>query len=182
VADSNSQFMTSDRKVYTTVVELDGDNQDSRLRSRMAASVTIQVDTLPNVLKVPLQAVRRDRSVHYVWKVTGSDAVPVVVQTGKHNSDHVVITEGLAEGDTVLLAPPADAQEPKFPQPDLPTPAPQQDSGKADGSKPDGSKPDGGKADGGKSGDGQGRNGGRGPGGPRKKLTEMTPEELQTFK
>src|SRR5262249_26774254 len=131
------------------------------------------------------------------WKVTGSDAVPVVVQTGKHNSDHVVITEGLAEGDTVLLAPPADAQEPKFPQPDLPTPAPQQDSGKVDGSKPDGSKPDGskpdgskpdgskpdgGKADGGKSGDGQGRNGGRGPGGPRKKLTEMTPEELQTFK
>src|SRR5262249_42239330 len=174
VADSNSQFMTSDRKVYTTVVELDGDNQDARLRSRMAASVTIQVDTLPNVLKVPLQAVRRDRSVHYVWKVTGSDAVPTVVQTGKHNSDHVEITAGLADGDTVLLAPPADAQEPKFPQPELPTPAPvpQQDGGKADG-KPDGGKLDGSKLDGSKIGDGQGRNGGRGPGGPRKKLTEM---------
>ena len=191
VADSNSNYMTSDRKVYSTVVELDGDNQDSRLRSRMAASVTIQVDTVPSVLKVPLQAVRRDRSVHYVWKVTGSDAVPVVVQTGKHNSDQVIITEGLAEGDTVLLAPPADAQEPKFPQPELPAPA------------PDGSKTDGGKASDGKSGDskagdgkagdlapadgpgrrdGQGRNGGRGPGGPRKKLTEMSPEELQTFK
>jgi RND family efflux transporter MFP subunit len=197
VADSNSQYMTSDRKVYTTVVELDGDNLDARLRSRMAASVTIQVDTITNVLKVPLQAVRRDRSVHYVWKLTGSDAVPVVVQTGKHNSDHVIITEGLAEGDTVLLAPPADAQEPKFQQPDLPTPAPQQDSGaaadggkpgsgkkdgsKAEGSKADGGKTDGGKTDGGKT-DGQGRTSGHGPGGPRKKLTEMSPEELQTFK
>jgi RND family efflux transporter MFP subunit len=193
VADSNSNYMTSDRKVYTTVVELDGDNRDARLRSRMAASVTIQVDTLADVLRVPLQAVRRDRSVHYVWKVTGSNAVPVVVQTGKHNSDHVVITDGLAEGDTVLLAPPQDSQEPKFSQPDLPAPPPLQDAGgaanggkadaKADGNKPDAGKPDGSKIGDQAGADGSGRRGGgRVPGGPRKKLTEMDAGELQKFK
>ena len=131
VADSNSGWMTSDRKVYTTVVELDSDNQDARLRSRMAASVTIQVETIANVLPVPLQAVRRDRSVHYVWKQTKEGPVATVVEPGRNNSERVAITKGVVEGDVIHIVPPQGVQEPKFEQPIMPVPAPLKDEGKA---------------------------------------------------
>ena len=183
VADSNSNWMTSDRKVYTTIVELDGDNPDTRLRSRMAASVTIQVDTIPGVLPVPLQAVRRVGSVNYVWKKTPNGPAAEVVQIGHHNTERVEVTKGVAEGDLVYLVPPAGVQEPKFEQPALPPLPPLKDQRDAkDQQDPTGD--DRVRTD----GDGQ-RRGGPGKGGSRgmgpgmmKKLTEMTPAELAEFK
>jgi multidrug resistance efflux pump len=183
-ADSNSGWMTSDRKVYTTVVAIDGENPDSELKSRMAASVTILVDELHDVLAVPLQAVRRDRSVNYVWKQTPDGPQAVVVGVGRHNAEHVVIGHGLAEGDVVYLTQPPGAQPPNLAQPEVPMPAldappPAAATGANAG---DGTEPGGDRR--GRGGPGPG-NGGRGP---RmgifgsKKLAEMTPEELGEFK
>lgn len=122
VADSNSGWMTSDRKVYTTIIELDGDNPDSSLRSRMAAAVTILVDELKDVLTVPLQAVRRDRSVNYVWKHTDQGPVAIPVEVGRHNAEQVAIQQGLAAGERIYLTPPTGASPPQFPQPEVPAP------------------------------------------------------------
>jgi multidrug resistance efflux pump len=171
VADSNSGWMTSDRKVYTTVVELDSDNPDGRLRSRMAANVTIMVDTIKSTLPIPLQAVFRDRAVNYVWKETAGGPVAAQIQVGKQNTERVEILQGVAEGDLLHLTPPAGRQAPKFEQPTMPTPAPLKDNGAADAP--------------GASANGQGPN--RRPGGgmgafARKKLAEMTPEELTQYK
>lgn len=180
VADSNSGWMTSDRKVYTTMVELDGDNAGGRLRSRMAAAVTIQVGTVKDVLPVPSNAVRRDRSVHYVWKKTANGPVATVVEIGQHNSERVAITQGVAEGDVLLLTKPTGVQEPKFEQPalpkvDLPTPAtvaPPAGVAPAVGS-------DAPAGDGPPRGDRGNRRGG-GPGN-RKKILEMTAEERTEY-
>ena len=183
VADSNSGWMTSDRKVYTTVVELDSDNQDARLRSRMAASVTTQVETIANVLPVPLQAVRRDRSVHYVWKQTKEGPVATVVEPGRNNSERVAITKGVVEGDVIHIVPPQGVQEPKFEQPVLPVPAPLKDEGKAnptastEGNRGDAAANGGGRGN----GAGGGRSGSRGGMGSQKKIGEMTPEELTAY-
>lgn len=186
-ADSNSGWMSSDRKVYTTVVELDSDNEDGSLRSRMAATVTINVQTIENTLPVPLQAVRRDRSVNYVWQKTAKGPLAVAIEVGQHNSEQVEITKGLAEGDEIYLTPPVGAQEPKFEQPVLPEAAPQpassgtptgQPTAAAGGGDAPGVAPANGNRQGGpggQSGQGGGRNGGM----SRKKLAEMTPEELQ---
>ena len=121
-ADSNSGWLSSDRKVYSTTVVLDGENPNSELRSRMAAEVTILVDELEDVLAVPQQAVRRDRSVNYIWKQTESGPVATPVEVGEHNNEHVVIESGIVAGDQVYLAPPAGAQPPDLPQPDVPMP------------------------------------------------------------
>ncbi|MBX3465221.1 MAG: efflux RND transporter periplasmic adaptor subunit, partial [Planctomycetes bacterium] len=123
-ADSNSGWMSSDRKVYTTIVELDGENRDAALRSRMAASVTINVDTIPGTLPVPLQAVRRDRSINYVWLQQGDRPVARRVDVGRHNAEQVEIVRGLAEGDVIHLTVPTGVTEPQFEQPALPEPAP----------------------------------------------------------
>jgi multidrug resistance efflux pump len=184
-ADSNSGWMTSDRKVYTTIVELDSDNPAAQLRSRMAASVTIVVETVEKTLPVPLQAVRRDRSVNYIWRQTPSGPTAITVEVGRHNAEQVEIRQGLAEGDAIYLVPPAGVAEPKFEQPAVPTLEPTKDQGPAARGAGDGG--DSLRADGGERTDRPDRgpgNGRRGPGmgATSKKLTEMTAEELTQFR
>lgn len=188
VADSNSGWMSTDRKVYTTIVELDGENPDARIRSRMAAAVTIVIDTVKDTLPVPLQAVRRDRSINYVWKQTPEGPKAVPVKVGRQSTERVEITEGLAAGDQLWLVVPSDAQEPKFPQPEAPTPAPVQ-QGAADPARAEAPPKTAGNTT-----NGAGATPGAAPGAPgaggnrrggmfgSKKLAEMTPEELEQFK
>ncbi|MBL8752313.1 MAG: efflux RND transporter periplasmic adaptor subunit [Planctomycetes bacterium] len=180
VADSNSGWMSSDRKVYTTVVELDSDNPDGRLRSRMAANVTIMVDTLRNTLPVPLQAVYRDRMVNFVWKQTGDGPKAVKVKVGRMNTEKVEALEGVQPGDVLLMTPPAGVTAPNFEQPAVPEAAPLKEPVKpaANGST---DAPGGGD---GTRGNRPGRTPGQGGpgGGMRKKFAEMTPEELAEAK
>jgi hypothetical protein len=185
VADSNSGFMSSDRKVYTTVVELDSDNPDGRLRSRMAANVIIMVDTLKDTLPVPLQTVFRDRSVNFVWKQTADGPQHAKVKVGRMNSEKVELLDGVAPGDVLLLTAPAGVPAPKFEQPVAPEPAPFKPGDKT-ATVPAGPTVDGG-SDAPAAGDGQrGIRTGRGPGGPgagmRRKYAEMTAEELAEAK
>ncbi len=182
VADSNSGWMTSDRKVYTTNVELDSDNPDGRLRSRMAANVTIMIDTIKDTLPIPLQAVYRDRSVNYVWKQTANGPQAVAIKVGRQNTEKVEVLDGVASGDMLCLTAPAGVPAPKFEQPVAPEPAPIKETSKPAGPGDAGAGAGAGAA----AGDGQGggrRQGGMGGmGAARKKLTEMTPEELETYK
>lgn len=189
VADSNSGWMTSDRKVYSTMVELDSENPDGRLRSRMAANVTIMVDTVKGTLPVPLQAVFRDRAVNYVWKKTQDGAVPVPIQVGRQNTERVEVLKGVEEGDMLLLTAPAGVQAPKLEQPVAPVPVPVKESDKpAPGPQGNGQGaggPGSGPGSGGGPGtgeDGQRRRGPGGTGSMTKKLADMTPEELTDYK
>lgn len=176
VADSNSGWMTSDRKVYTTTVELDSDNPDGRLRSRMAANVTIMVDTVKATLPIPLQAVFRDRSVNYVWKQVASGPVATPIKVGRQNTERVEVLDGVAEGEMLHLTVPAGVQPPKFEQPVAPEPAPLKATDAAPAPTPNGTAPGA-----------EGAPGARRPGGGMglfggKKLADMTPEELTQFK
>ncbi len=120
VADSASRWGGNDKKVYTTKVVLDGINNDDALKAGMKASATIVVETIKSVLTAPIQAVRRDRSVNYVWKRTESGPVAVEVQIGANNQEKVEILSGLVEGDVIFRTPPGGQADPKFDQPALP--------------------------------------------------------------
>ncbi len=176
VADSNSGWMSSDRKVYTTVVELDGENPESQLRSRMAAGVTILVDEVKDALIVPLQAVRRDRSVNYVWLQTPGGPVATPVDVGRHNAEHVSIQTGVKAGDKVYLAPPLGAPTPDLPQPPTPAPLLTEEKPAAAGNPTPGENPaTAGNTPGGENG---GRRPGRGQGGGQGGMPGMS-EEMQ---
>lgn len=177
VADSNSGWMTSDRKVYTTVVELDSDNPDGRLRSRMAANVTIMVDTVKDTLPVPLQAIQRDRAVNYVWKNTPEGPKDVRIRVGRQNTERVEVLEGLAAGDVIHLTPPENVTAPKYEQPVVETPA-SQPTPTPTGADLASSVP----APNGAGTDAARRPRQGGGMGTRKKFAEMTPEELQQAK
>lgn len=191
-ADSSSGWMNTDRKVYTTIVELDGENTGGMLRSRMAGSVTILVDHLHDVLAVPLQAVKRDRAANYVWKQSPQGPVPVLVEIGQHNSEHVILTKGIQEGDVVWLTTPPGTQPPTLDQPAVPMPTvPNPASTPTQPERPAGVDPTVNPTP--RAGDAQAGNGNGMPNGERrprqgggmfgsKKLAEMSPEELEQFR
>ncbi|MBL8725189.1 MAG: efflux RND transporter periplasmic adaptor subunit [Planctomycetes bacterium] len=201
VADSSSSWMGNDKKVYTTIIDIDGENQDSRLRSRMAAAATITIGTVKGTLTVPQQAVRRDRSVNYVWKQTAQGPQAVPVKVGAHNQEKVEVLEGVAEGEVVYRTPPGGVPDPKFDQPVLPSSVPSTAPGapgagvQTGATEPAAGERPAGRRDGSAGGSGTGNRGpggdGTGPGGPpgnrpggmqQKKFADMTPEELTTYK
>jgi hypothetical protein len=70
----------------------------------MNATVEIIVEKLPSVMYVPSQAVRtNEKGQHFCFRADGK---PVQVVTGKRNRVFVIIEEGLAVGDRVLVSPP----------------------------------------------------------------------------
>jgi multidrug resistance efflux pump len=189
-ADSNSSWGGSDKKVYTVIVDLDGENADGRLRTRMAAGVTITVGLIKDAVTVPQQAVRRDRSVNYVWKQTKDGPVAVPVKVGAYNQEKVEIVEGIADGDVVYRTPPRSAAEPRFEQPELPElpagaaiPQPAAPQQPARGNGATGEPGSGGGENQGPGGQGgePGQTGRAGRGMP-KPFAEMTPEEIEDYK
>jgi RND family efflux transporter MFP subunit len=91
-------------------VEILLDISDERLRVGMASTANIEVNSAPNSLVIPLQAVQYNEQGSYVRKVTGEAGADGVVPTedtpvelGEISGDSVQILSGLEEGDSVLL-------------------------------------------------------------------------------
>ena len=102
--DQQRGFLNPDLKVYKTQVSIEGTHDF--LKTRMSCKVQVLVRELRDVLQVPIQVVanRRGRKVCYVATPQGPEERQV--QTGAFNDTFVQITEGLDDGDVVLLNPP----------------------------------------------------------------------------
>jgi HlyD family secretion protein len=90
--------------VVTYPVSLNIDARNQVLPSGLTASATITVDEKNDVLVVPLRAVRRQGREEVV-DVVGSDGKPAArpVKTGVQNEQSVEITDGLQEGEQILV-------------------------------------------------------------------------------
>lgn len=99
-----TSFFSSDVKVYTTLVTIDQKMQS--LRPGMTAEVTILIDTLDDVLVIPVTAVLPLKGKEYVYVVT-PDGKPErrEVTLGATNDILIEVKEGLKEGDLVAMNP-----------------------------------------------------------------------------
>ena len=79
------------------------DEPDERLYPGMSASVEVILERLPNVLLVPLTALRETEAGCDVYRADGSSFKPVRVVVGSRNDVMGVIESGLRESDTVAL-------------------------------------------------------------------------------
>lgn len=100
-ADSANRWLNPDLKEHTTEVLLD--HAVAALSPGDSARVTMLVDSLSNVLAVPVQCVytRGPRSFVFVQK--GRRTKPVEVKLGSSNKTLVQVTSGLAVGDRVRM-------------------------------------------------------------------------------
>ena len=80
------------------------DNRNVALPGGLTASATIIIDEKNDVLVVPLRAVRRQGREQTV-EVIGEDgkAITRPVKTGVQNDQNVEITDGLQEGDQIMI-------------------------------------------------------------------------------
>ena len=110
-ANIGEQVRNFDTKVFEVIVLLH--EQDSLLRPAMTTGIKILVDSIPNCLQVPLEAIQAD-SVGYVFKKTSSGFVKQEVVTGPSNDINISVAAGLAPGDMVSLNAPLNAGDLEF--------------------------------------------------------------------
>jgi HlyD family secretion protein len=106
---SSSDFMTSDVKVYATIVSLD--DPLPGLKPGMSAEVTIHVDkTLENILVIPVQAViggAESGRTRRVFVMTANGPEEREVEIGLSNEKMAEVRSGLADGDQIVVNPKA---------------------------------------------------------------------------
>jgi HlyD family secretion protein len=105
LADSQSSYLMSDVKVYTTDVGIEGSHD--YLQTGMTAKVEILIDELKDVLYVPIQSVvteEDEKKICYV--MADKERQRREVEIGLFNNDFVEIKSGLAESEQVILNPP----------------------------------------------------------------------------
>ncbi len=95
----------SDVKVFDIIVDID--KVDERLKPGMTAKVEIVSEVIPDVLSVPIEGVFDEdgKKIVYASRVGGYKKREVTI--GKRNDNFVIITDGLEEGDSILLTDPA---------------------------------------------------------------------------
>jgi HlyD family secretion protein len=98
-----TSFMSSDVKVYTTIVTID--NPLPGLRPGMTAKVDILVSEQDDVLAVPLQAILAFKGTSNVYVKTPKGPELRKVVLGTSNDQFVEVKEGLKDGDIVALNP-----------------------------------------------------------------------------
>ncbi|MCY3762008.1 MAG: efflux RND transporter periplasmic adaptor subunit, partial [Gemmatimonadetes bacterium] len=87
--------------VFEMVVDIE--DQDDRLYPGMSAAVEIVLQSIPDVVRVPLSAVRLEEERAIVWRSGAGGFTPVEVTAGPHNGTEVAIESGLEAGDVVAL-------------------------------------------------------------------------------
>jgi HlyD family secretion protein len=91
-------------KEYATTVEIVGETPG--LRPGMTAKVAIRVESIPDAVQVPIQAVVERGGKHYCLLVRGGSSLePREVLVGSTNENFLVIRDGLSSQDEVLINP-----------------------------------------------------------------------------
>jgi Cu(I)/Ag(I) efflux system membrane fusion protein len=81
-------------------------NKDGLVKPGMAATASVKLGEVKNVIAVPTDAVDRDSTGKPVVKVLrGNDWSPTVVEVGMSGGGYTEIKSGLNEGDTVQVTP-----------------------------------------------------------------------------
>lgn len=106
VANVGEQRPNQDSKVFEVKINIT--QSDTTLRPGMTTSNGIEIASLSNVLSVPLEAVSNDSGLAFVYKRDGRRLVKQQIVTGAMNDNDVVVQQGLARGEEVLLTPPHD--------------------------------------------------------------------------
>lgn len=100
---SSSSSSSSSVVYYTVYVDINKDELDG-LYPSMTARATIKGRESENTLTVPVTAIRSDSEGSYVYVKNGNDVTKVYVKTGISTDKEIEITDGLKEGDQIVIS------------------------------------------------------------------------------
>jgi multidrug efflux system membrane fusion protein len=104
---ATGEFTAIDTQINTTtgtvMLRAQFDNADERLFPSQFVNVTMLLDTLKDVVVVPVAAVQRGAPGTYVYLVDADDTVAVhPIKLGAQDGDSIAVDAGLAPGDRVV--------------------------------------------------------------------------------
>ncbi len=106
VANIGEQRPNSESKVFEVKILIN--EKDSTLRPAMTTSNTILITTIPNVIYVPIEAIRSEGKTSFVYIQSGNKTEKRTVKLGVMNENEVIVTSGLSVNDKVYLVPPEE--------------------------------------------------------------------------
>ena len=89
--------------IVTYEVKIEIENTEQQLRPLMTANVDIITDLLPDVITLPLEALRLQNGDDIVYVMANGGRLPRKVRVGLRTESHAVIVHGLREGETVVI-------------------------------------------------------------------------------
>lgn len=92
-------------------IEIIVNEYNKNLLPGLTVSCRIIVDEVPNVIYIPLEALRVEGEKNYVYKKSVNGYDKVEVQVGRTNSDYVIVEKGLDRGDKVALVDPTSLEK-----------------------------------------------------------------------
>lgn len=104
-------------KTFESIVSLD--EMDERMRPGMTCQVDIIIQRIPDVVSVPIEAVFEREGKTVVFVMGSRSAKKREVELGKRSTTHIIVTEGLAQGERIALRDPfagPEAEEAKASQ------------------------------------------------------------------
>jgi HlyD family secretion protein/macrolide-specific efflux system membrane fusion protein len=95
-------------------IEATLDSHDGQIKPGMTADVRVHIETRPNVLALPIEAVVKEKDKSFVTKVsTGADGKQktdkVEVKVGARNDREIEIASGVNPGEKILIKPASSA-------------------------------------------------------------------------
>lgn len=102
----NIQFVNPSFQTGSQLMQVRGtiSNPNNQWQPGLQANILLPVKSKGNVLALPVDAVIRDGKGMHVWiEESKGKFVPRMVKTGMENANVVEITEGLKEGDKVVV-------------------------------------------------------------------------------
>ncbi len=120
VLPEQNSWSGNDTKVYETIVTID--EKVEHLKPGMTAVTEILVDSIPDVVTVPLHAVVQHDEQTYVLVRENDNLEPRSVDLGRASETRVSIHHGLSEGESIAINP-QEFAEALFASADLSAPA-----------------------------------------------------------
>jgi hypothetical protein len=109
VANVGEQRPNQDARVFEVKIQIN--ESDTILRPAMTTKNTIVTYVEKDVLFLPIEAIHAIDSTTYVFKQQSGRPVRQQVVTGIRNENQIIISEGLVEGDVVMLTVPPEPEE-----------------------------------------------------------------------
>ncbi len=109
IANIGEQRSGTDARVFEVVIHIN--EHDTELRPTMTTENRVLVQTVPDAIYAPLEAIHLIENVHFAFKKEGSNLFMQQVLLGAMNENEVIIVTGLSENDEILISMPPDHSE-----------------------------------------------------------------------
>ncbi len=102
---ANPSLNAPNVQVFEMIIDIE--EEDARLKPGMSAAAEIVLETIPDALSIPLEAVFHQEGKSVVYHLDGDSFEPLEVELGKRNTTSTVVKSGLEEGERIALKRPS---------------------------------------------------------------------------